>query len=108
MFAYNYSVKVLHSLVSSVERQSASASGCPLIVHCKNFQVLHFVIPHERDCHDVLMSLQRLSQPGKLLFIQRKYKCVVDIALLPASMPRNVFSLLFIRNGIIIITSYQC
>ncbi|XP_045886351.1 myotubularin-related protein 7a isoform X2 [Micropterus dolomieu] len=54
---------VLHSLVSSVEKQAATASGCPLIIHCKNFQVLHFVIPREPECHDVHLSLQRLSQP---------------------------------------------
>ncbi|XP_068182181.1 myotubularin-related protein 7a [Antennarius striatus] len=54
---------VLHSLVCSVEKPSASASGCPIIIHCKNFQVLHFVLPRERDCHNVYLSLQRLSQP---------------------------------------------
>uniref|UniRef100_A0A3B5A596 Myotubularin related protein 7 n=1 Tax=Stegastes partitus TaxID=144197 RepID=A0A3B5A596_9TELE len=54
---------VLHSLVSSVEKQAATASGCPLIIHCKNFQVLHFVVPRERECQDVHLSLQRLSQP---------------------------------------------
>uniref|UniRef100_A0A7N6BLF8 Phosphatidylinositol-3-phosphate phosphatase n=1 Tax=Anabas testudineus TaxID=64144 RepID=A0A7N6BLF8_ANATE len=40
---------VLHSLVCSVEKQAAAASGCPLIIHCKNFQVLHFVIPGDRE-----------------------------------------------------------
>uniref|UniRef100_A0A8D3C570 Myotubularin related protein 7a n=1 Tax=Scophthalmus maximus TaxID=52904 RepID=A0A8D3C570_SCOMX len=54
---------VLHSLVCSVEKQAAAASGCSLLIHCKNFQVLHFVIPRERECHDVHLSLQRLSQP---------------------------------------------
>ncbi|XP_053180339.1 myotubularin-related protein 7a [Scomber japonicus] len=53
----------LHSLVSSVEKQAATTSGCPLVIHCKNFQVLQFVIPREQDCHDVHLSLQRLSQP---------------------------------------------
>lgn len=70
--AFNKSDQVLHSLVCSVEKQSASASGCPLLIHCKNFQVLNFVIPRERDCHDVHLSLQRLSQPGKLYFHANK------------------------------------
>uniref|UniRef100_A0A7N6AV06 Phosphatidylinositol-3-phosphate phosphatase n=1 Tax=Anabas testudineus TaxID=64144 RepID=A0A7N6AV06_ANATE len=52
---------VLHSLVCSVEKQAAAASGCPLIIHCKNFQVLHFVIPGDRECHDVHLSLQPLT-----------------------------------------------
>lgn len=55
---------VLHSLVSSVEKQaSSSTSGCNLLIRCKNFQVLPFVIPEEQDCQDILLSLQRLSQP---------------------------------------------
>ncbi|XP_017275287.1 myotubularin-related protein 7a [Kryptolebias marmoratus] len=54
---------VLHSLVCSVDKQAPSDSGCPLIIRCKNFQVLHLSIPREPDCHDVYLSLQRLSQP---------------------------------------------
>ncbi|XP_054890168.1 myotubularin-related protein 7a isoform X2 [Poeciliopsis prolifica] len=56
---------VLHSLVSSVDRQAASTSGCPLLIRCKNFQILHFSIPREQDCQDVHLSLQRLSQPER-------------------------------------------
>lgn len=56
---------VLHSLVCSVEKQAATASGCSLLIHCKNFQVLHFVIPREQECYDVHLSLQRLSQPER-------------------------------------------
>uniref|UniRef100_A0A8D0DHR4 Myotubularin related protein 7a n=1 Tax=Sander lucioperca TaxID=283035 RepID=A0A8D0DHR4_SANLU len=56
---------VLHSLVCSVEKQAAAASGCSLLIHCKNFQVLHFVVPREQECHDVHLSLQRLSQPER-------------------------------------------
>ncbi|XP_056138407.1 myotubularin-related protein 7a [Lampris incognitus] len=54
---------VLHSLVCSVEKQATTTTGCPLLIHCKNFQSLHFLLPLERDCHDVQVSLQRLSQP---------------------------------------------
>lgn len=57
---------MLHSLVCSVEKAAAAASGFPLLLRCKNFQVLQFVIPGERECHDVQLSLQRLSQPGEL------------------------------------------
>lgn len=63
--------QVLHSLVSSVEKQSPTASGFPLILHCKNFQSLHLIIAQEQDWQDVLLSLQRLSQPGKLGFQAR-------------------------------------
>uniref|UniRef100_A0A3P8ZU59 Myotubularin related protein 7a n=1 Tax=Esox lucius TaxID=8010 RepID=A0A3P8ZU59_ESOLU len=54
---------VLHSLVFSVEKQASTTTGCPLLVRCKNFQVLQFVIPQERDCHDVHVSLLHLSRP---------------------------------------------
>lgn len=66
-----YPHQVLHSLVSSVEKQSPTASGFPLILHCKNFQSLHLIVAQEQDCQDVLLSLQRLSQPGKLGFQAR-------------------------------------
>ncbi|XP_012722311.2 myotubularin-related protein 7a [Fundulus heteroclitus] len=56
---------VLHSLVCSVDKQAAGASGCPLLIRCKNFQILHFSIPREQDCQDVHLSLQRLSQPER-------------------------------------------
>ncbi|XP_077388762.1 myotubularin-related protein 7a isoform X2 [Festucalex cinctus] len=56
---------VLHSLVSGVEKQATAPSGCPLLIRCKNFQALHFVIPQERECHDIHVSLQRLSQPER-------------------------------------------
>ncbi|KAM4555843.1 myotubularin-related protein 7a [Odontesthes bonariensis] len=56
---------VLHSLVCSVEKQAATASGCPLHIRCKNFQLLNFNIPRESECQDVHLSLQRLSQPER-------------------------------------------
>uniref|UniRef100_A0A8C2WFM2 Myotubularin related protein 7a n=1 Tax=Cyclopterus lumpus TaxID=8103 RepID=A0A8C2WFM2_CYCLU len=58
-------IHVEDCLVCSVEKQAATASGCSLLVRCKNFQVLHFVVPRERECHDVHLSLQRLSQPER-------------------------------------------
>ncbi|CAM4613452.1 unnamed protein product [Leuciscus chuanchicus] len=56
---------VLHSLVCNVVKHKASQSGYPLLIHCKNFQVIQFIIPQESDCHDVYISLSRLSRPEK-------------------------------------------
>ncbi|KAG7458582.1 hypothetical protein MATL_G00221980 [Megalops atlanticus] len=56
---------ILHSLVSGVEKQPPNPSGCPLLVRCKNFQVIQFLIPQERDCQDVHLSLARLSRPER-------------------------------------------
>lgn len=54
---------VLHSVVCRLERQANTSAGCPLFIHCKNFQILHFVFPQEQDCVHIQASLQRLSQP---------------------------------------------
>ncbi|OPJ71167.1 phosphatidylinositol-3-phosphate phosphatase MTMR7 isoform X2 [Patagioenas fasciata] len=56
---------VLHSQISSIEKQATTATGCPLLIRCKNFQVIQLVIPQERDCHDVYISLIRLTRPDK-------------------------------------------
>ncbi|KAJ7310566.1 hypothetical protein JRQ81_007513 [Phrynocephalus forsythii] len=56
---------ILHHHIASVEKLPLSASGCPLLIRCKNFRVVHFVIGQERDCHEVYNSLLKLSQPGK-------------------------------------------
>ncbi|GAA6083521.1 myotubularin-related protein 6, partial [Tachysurus ichikawai] len=54
---------ILHHHIASVEKLSLTASGCPLLIQCRNFRVVHFVIPRERDCHDVYSSLLRLLRP---------------------------------------------
>ncbi|XP_027532280.1 myotubularin-related protein 7 isoform X2 [Neopelma chrysocephalum] len=56
---------VLHSQISSIEKQATTATGCPLLIRCKNFQVIQLVIPQERDCHDIYISLIRLARPVK-------------------------------------------
>uniref|UniRef100_A0A8D0G215 MTMR6-9 GRAM domain-containing protein n=1 Tax=Sphenodon punctatus TaxID=8508 RepID=A0A8D0G215_SPHPU len=48
---------VLHSQISSIEKQATTATGCPLLIRCKNFQIIQLIIPQERDCHDVYISL---------------------------------------------------
>ena len=54
---------ILHSLLSHLEKLSISTVGTPLLIRCKNFRSLTFVIPKERDAHDVYTSLYHLSQP---------------------------------------------
>ncbi|KAM7159810.1 phosphatidylinositol-3,5-bisphosphate 3-phosphatase MTMR8 isoform 2-T2 [Macrochelys suwanniensis] len=56
---------ILHHHIATVEKLPLTTSGCPLLIHCKNFRVAHFVIGHERDCHEVYTSLLKLSQPVK-------------------------------------------
>ncbi|KAI1299333.1 Myotubularin-related protein 6 [Halotydeus destructor] len=54
---------ILHSQVSHLEKQSISSVGTPLHIRCKDFRSITFVIPKERDAHDVYTSLYHLSQP---------------------------------------------
>lgn len=54
---------ILHHHIASVEKLSLTTTGCPLVIQCRNFRVVHFVIQRERDCHDVYSSLLRLLRP---------------------------------------------
>ncbi|KAJ8385812.1 hypothetical protein AAFF_G00181680 [Aldrovandia affinis] len=55
---------ILHHHIASVEKLSLTTSGCPLLIQCRNFRVVHFVVPRERDCHDIYSSLLRLLRPA--------------------------------------------
>ncbi|XP_052744775.1 myotubularin-related protein 8 [Bicyclus anynana] len=52
--------------ISSVERLPITTTGSPLLVRTKTFQSVFFVIPRERDCHEMHQTLLRLSQPVNL------------------------------------------
>ncbi|KAM9576872.1 LOW QUALITY PROTEIN: phosphatidylinositol-3,5-bisphosphate 3-phosphatase MTMR8 [Trichechus inunguis] len=54
---------VLHH-IATVEKLPISNLGCPLILHCKNFQAAHFVLDFDIVCHEVYVSLLKLSQPA--------------------------------------------
>ncbi|XP_005994997.1 myotubularin-related protein 8 [Latimeria chalumnae] len=56
---------ILHHHIAALEKLPLTTTGCPLLIRCKNFRLAHFLIPRERDCHDVYTSLLRLSQPVK-------------------------------------------
>lgn len=63
--AHDFWLQILHSQISTIEKQATTATGCPLLIRCKNFQLLQLIIPQERDCHDVYISLIRLARPGR-------------------------------------------
>ena len=54
---------VLHSHLSLIEKQQVSSIGTPLLIKCKNFQSITFILPREKDAYEVLSSLYKLSQP---------------------------------------------
>uniref|UniRef100_A0A7N8YMG6 Myotubularin related protein 6 n=1 Tax=Mastacembelus armatus TaxID=205130 RepID=A0A7N8YMG6_9TELE len=59
----NNSTSILHHQIASVEKLSLTTTGCPLVIQCRNFRVVHFVVQRERDCHDIYSSLLHLFRP---------------------------------------------
>ena len=57
-------LQVLHTHMDIVDKLPITTGGSPLQIHCKNFMCITFVIPKERDCHDIYTSLKELSKPG--------------------------------------------
>ncbi|KAK6168446.1 hypothetical protein SNE40_020977 [Patella caerulea] len=57
---------LLYMHMASVEKMAITTAGSPLQIHCKNFMGLTFVIPRERDCHDVYITLSELSKPENI------------------------------------------
>ncbi|XP_066515509.1 myotubularin-related protein 8 isoform X2 [Hoplias malabaricus] len=57
---------VLHHHIASVEKLPLTTSGCPLLIRCKTFQLLHLLMPREREAQEVYQSLTHLSQPVKV------------------------------------------
>nr|XP_006824875.1 PREDICTED: myotubularin-related protein 8-like [Saccoglossus kowalevskii] len=54
---------IMHMHVASVEKLPLTTAGSPLQIRCKNFQAATFIIPRERDCQDIFISLCKLSKP---------------------------------------------
>ncbi|XP_052793921.1 myotubularin-related protein 6-like isoform X2 [Mya arenaria] len=54
---------ILHTHLMSVDKLPLTTGGSPLQLHCRNFMCITFVLPKERDCHDIYTSLVELSRP---------------------------------------------
>lgn len=57
--------------IGSIEKLQLTTTGSPLLIRCKTFLFVTFVIPREKECHDIYVTLQKLYQPGKLNDAQR-------------------------------------
>ena len=64
--------QILHMHVGQVEKQPLTTGGSPLLVRCKNFMCVTFVIPRERDCQDIFLSLQEFSRPSEFCSLKKK------------------------------------
>jgi myotubularin-related protein 6/7/8 len=61
---YFITFQVLNSHVASTQKLPLLSIGSPLRIKCKHFFVVTFIIPKERDCHEVFLTLLRLSFPS--------------------------------------------
>ncbi|KAK7481955.1 hypothetical protein BaRGS_00026758 [Batillaria attramentaria] len=52
--------------IAQVEKQPLTTGGSPLLVRCKNFMCVTFIIPRERDCQELYNSLQEFSRPSNI------------------------------------------
>ncbi|XP_066146115.1 myotubularin-related protein 8 isoform X2 [Euwallacea fornicatus] len=57
---------VPHMHIASLEKLPLTTTGSPLLIRTKTFLSVTFVIPKERDCHDIYVTLQQLSQPSNI------------------------------------------
>lgn len=57
---------ILHSHLSSITKHSFVSDGTPIQIRCKNFCTNTFIIPKEKDAHDLYTSLYQISQPINL------------------------------------------
>lgn len=55
---------VLLMHIGSVEKLPITTTGCPILIRCKTFLSVTYLIPKERDSHHIFQSLLLLSQPG--------------------------------------------
>lgn len=66
-FLFPPRMQILHMHIASVEKLPLSTTGSPLLIRCKTFLSVTFVISRERDSHDVYSTLIKLCQPGELI-----------------------------------------
>lgn len=65
---------MLYTHISNIEKQPLTTTGSPLYIKCKHFFIVTFVIPKERDCHEIYLTLLKLSCPGnKYLYFNCLY-----------------------------------
>ncbi|KAK4887660.1 hypothetical protein RN001_003931 [Aquatica leii] len=83
---------ILHMHIASLEKLPLTTTGSPLLIRCKTFLSVTFVIPKERDCHDIYITLQQLSQPSNVedLYCFQYSSSVEDI---PKTSGWNFFEL---------------
>lgn len=71
--------------ISNVEKQPLTTTGSPLLIRCKTFLSVTFVIAKERECHDVYTTLTKLYQPGNQVKMIPSLKFCIFYFFIPVS-----------------------
>lgn len=65
--------QMLLTHIDNVEKLALTTTGSPLLIRCKTFLSVTFVIAKERECHDIYQTLLKLSQPGNECYSLKRY-----------------------------------
>ncbi|KAK0165244.1 hypothetical protein PV328_003777 [Microctonus aethiopoides] len=57
---------VMNGHIANIEKQPLTTAGSPLHIKCKHFLTMTFIISKERDCHDIYVTLTKLSSPMRI------------------------------------------
>lgn len=61
--------QIPNGLIKNVERGALTVLGSSLVLRCKHFLELTFLIPKDKECQDLYETLTRCSRPGILCFL---------------------------------------
>lgn len=90
-------LQILLMHIDGVEKLPLTTTGSPLLIRCKTFLSVTYVIPRERECHELYLQLLKLSQPGELIInyelriltgscVAVSYRCVAYLSLITLSL----------------------
>ena len=64
ILSFTAELQVLYHHINGVERQPLTTRGYPLVLSCKTFQQLYFIIPRESDFLDIVDTIHKFAQPS--------------------------------------------
>lgn len=63
-------LQVPNGLIGTVEKGTLSALGTPLTVKCKHFLTLTFLITRDKECQDLVETLNKCGKPGSFVSLK--------------------------------------
>lgn len=57
-------VQIPNGLIGNVEKGQLSVAGTPLMIRCKHFLTLTFLVSRDKECQDLVETLNKCGNPG--------------------------------------------